>query len=194
MRFSPLLALAAGLSLCLAGWILEPSTTQGWSPYQVGAGIGVLSWLTFLYADKPLGASSSYATAAGLIGQRLAPDHTKGLKYFQDEPPKLNWGLVFMLFALVGAFLAALGSGEFQSQWIPSMWQDRFGEDSWLLRFVVSFCGGVVMAVGARLTGGCTSGHGISGTMQLAVSSWITVVALFAGGIVTAYLMYGGLS
>ena len=29
-----------------------------WSPYLVGAGIGVLSWLTFYFADRPIGASS----------------------------------------------------------------------------------------------------------------------------------------
>ena len=26
-----------------------------WSPYLVGAGIGVLSWLTFYFSDKPIG-------------------------------------------------------------------------------------------------------------------------------------------
>ena len=36
-----------------------------WSPYLVGAGIGVLSWLTFYFSDKPIGASSFYATVAG---------------------------------------------------------------------------------------------------------------------------------
>lgn len=29
-----------------------------WSPYVVGAAIGVLSWLTFYFADKTIGASS----------------------------------------------------------------------------------------------------------------------------------------
>ena len=40
------------------------------------------------------------------------------------------------------------------------------------------------MAFGSRLAGGCTSGHGISGTMQLSVGSWIAVICFFAGGIV----------
>jgi len=35
---------------------------------------------------------------------------------------------------------------------------------------------------GARLAQGCTSGHGISGALQLAVSSWTFVVVLFASG------------
>ena len=40
----------------------------------------------------------------------------------------------------------------------------------------VAFGGGMLMAFGARLAGGCTSGHGISGTLQLNVASWISVI------------------
>jgi uncharacterized membrane protein YedE/YeeE len=179
------------LTSCLVGWVAVPASATGWSPYQVGAAIGVLSWLTFFCSDRPIGASSSYATAAGLLGKHLAPERTAHLKYFQDEPPKLNWGSVFMLFALVGAFLSAISSGEFSSQWLPSMWQARFGEHSLVLRLLVAFGGGALMALGARLAGGCTSGHGISGSMQLALSSWIVLGCLFAGGMATAALMYG---
>ena len=46
------------------------------------------------------------------------------------------------------------------------------------------------MAFGARMAGGCTSGHGISGTLQLSVGSWIAVVCFFVGGIATALLMF----
>ena len=52
-----------------------------WSPYLVGAGIGVLSWLTFYFADKPIGASSFYAMVAGLVGKLVARRHTESLKY-----------------------------------------------------------------------------------------------------------------
>ena len=38
--------------------------------------------------------------------------------------------------------------------------------------------------------GGCTSGHGISGTLQLNVASWIAVICFFVGGAVVANLMY----
>ena len=36
-----------------------------WSPYLVGAAIGVLSWLTFYFSNKTIGASSFYATIGG---------------------------------------------------------------------------------------------------------------------------------
>ena len=46
------------------------------------------------------------------------------------------------------------------------------------------------MAFGARFAGGCTSGHGISGTMQLNVGSWIAVICFFIGGIAVAYPLF----
>ena len=52
-----------------------------------------------------------------------------------------------------------------------------------------AIAGGVVMIVGARLAGGCTSGHGISGMSMFAISSVVTVAAMFAGGIATSLLI-----
>ncbi|CZS94975.1 uncharacterized protein RAG0_04777 [Rhynchosporium agropyri] len=43
--------------------------------------------------------------------------------------------------------------------------------------------GGVFLTFGSRIAGGCTSGHGISGMSQLSISSIITVIAMFGGGI-----------
>lgn len=49
-----------------------------------------------------------------------------------------------------------------------------------------AFLGGLIMSVGSRHAGGCTSGHGLSGMAQLSVSSFITTAAMFAGGIPVA--------
>ena len=160
-----------------------------WSPYVVGAGIGVLSWLTFYFSDKPIGASSFYATVAGFLGQRFARRHTGQLAYFKSEPPAVNWGFVFVLASIAGAAVAALTGGGFMDEWLPQMWRARFG-DGIALRGVVAFGGGILMAFGARLAGGCTSGHGISGTLQLNVASWIAVACFFTGGIAVAKLLF----
>ena len=47
------------------------------------------------------------------------------------------------------------------------------------------------MVFGARVAGGCTSGHGISGTLQLAVQSWLFIVLAFIAAIGTAFLIFG---
>ena len=55
---------------------------------------------------------------------------------------------------------------------------------------VVAFFGGAILLYGARMAGGCTNGHGISGTMQLALSSWVFFPVMFITGYATARLLF----
>ena len=160
-----------------------------WSPYLVGAAIGVLCWLTFYFSDKPIGASSFYAQLAGFLGKLIAPRHTASLTYFKDKPPQVGWGFVFVVGIIVGGAIAALTGGEFANEWLPPLWEARFG-DSIALRAMIAFAGGMLMAFGARLAGGCTSGHGISGTLQLNLASWISVICFFIGGVAVAIPLF----
>jgi uncharacterized membrane protein YedE/YeeE len=160
-----------------------------WSPYLVGGLIGVLSMATFYFSDKPLGVSTSYARIAGLVGNLFSKGHAETLKFYQDKKPKIEWGVMLMFGIILGAFLAAYTGGEITAAWVPALWQERFGPGV-ALRSGVAFVGGAIMAYGARLAGGCTSGHGISGALQLSVSSWIAIVCFFAGAVITAMLLY----
>ena len=195
MSRSTSIAVASLALFPLAALAAEPAIDArnypgpAWSPYLVGAGIGVLSWLTFYFSDKPIGASSFYAQVAGFIGKLFAKRHTESLPYFKENPPRIGWELVFVLATIAGGFIAAWTGGEFENKWLNPMWTARFG-DSIALRAVVAAGGGVLMAFGARLAGGCTSGHGISGTMQLNVASWIAVVCFFIGGIAVAMPLF----
>lgn len=183
--FSPILAAAPSAGT-------DPLSYSGpaWSPYVVGALIGVLVWLTFLLSDKPVGASTAYARVAGLLGMLVAPRHTESLKYFQDTKPKIDWEFMFVVGAIGGAFLAAWQGSELTGEWLPPMWEARFGASSLPLRLAITFAGGAFMAFGARLAGGCTSGHGISGALQLSVGSWVALACFFIGGMAVAIPMY----
>jgi uncharacterized protein len=189
----------------LAAWaLLAPATLRAvdfavdardypgpaWSPYLVGALLGVLSWLTFYFSDKPIGASSFYATVAGMLGKVFARKRTESLAYFKSNPPAVNWEFAFVLAAIAGAFVAAASGGELTLRWLPPFWEARFGEGTLGLRAGIAVAGGVLMAFGARLAGGCTSGHGISGTLQLNVGSWIAVICFFIGGIAVAVPLF----
>lgn len=170
----------------------DPTAYSGpaWSPHLVGSLIGLLVIFSLLFAGKPVGASSAYAAVAGMIGKLFAPRHTESLKYYQEHKPAFNWTVVFILGTIAGAFLAAWSGGELTGRWLPPMWEARFGPDSLGLRLLLAFAGGIIMAFGARLAGGCTSGHGISGTLQLAVGSWIAVLCFFLGAIPVAMLLF----
>lgn len=187
------LAFAAATTSADAAEILVDArdySGPAWSPYLVGALLGVLSWLTFYSSDKPIGASSFYATLAGMIGKVFARKHVESLAYYKSNPPTVDWEFAFVLAAVGGAFLAAWSGGEITGRWLSPMWEARFGEGTVALRAGAALLGGVLMAFGARLAGGCTSGHGISGTLQLSVGSWIAVLAFFIGGIAVAVLLF----
>lgn len=181
----------------LAGWGQEdpadPLTYPGpaWSPYLVGALVGLLACLTLLLVNRAFGASGGYATIAGSLGKALAPGKTASLDYFRANPPKVDWGLMLLLGLPIGAFLSAWTGGELTGRWLPPMWDAKFGIESHMLRVLLAIVGGMLMAFGARLAGGCTSGHGINGTLQLSVGSWVAVASFFLGGVSVAVLLYG---
>ena len=143
-----------------------------WSPYLAGGLIGVLSWLTFYFSGQALGASSAYANTAGWLAEKVAPRYTRSLKYYAENKPEIDWEVMLVAGVILGSFIAVWSGGELTGRWLPPMWTERFG-DSIGLRLLVGFIGGAIMAFGARLAGGCTSGHGISGAMQLSVGSWV---------------------
>ena len=163
-----------------------------WNPYLVGALIGVLSIVTFSLADKPLGMSTAIAQASGACALPFAgADAVAANTYWAKKAvPKWDYGTLFLLGSLLGAFASAVSSRSFKPGAVPSVWSERFGP-SVPKRLVASFLGGVLIIYGARLADGCTSGHGISGSLQLALSSWTFFLVLFGSGIVTAFTLFG---
>jgi uncharacterized membrane protein YedE/YeeE len=160
-----------------------------WSPYAVGIGIGVLSWLAFLLSDKPIGCSAAFSRTSGMVERLFRGSRVTEKPYYKKFTPTVDWQWMLVIGILVGAFISAQLSGEFRATWIPQMWASSFGSGI-AMRWIVALIGGVLIGLGARWAGGCTSGHGISGTLQLAVSSWVAVMGFFIGGIVTAVAIY----
>ncbi len=162
---------------------------EQWSPYVVGFGIGILSWFTFLLSDKPIGCSTAFTRTSGMIEKLFRGHPVTEKAYYKKFPPAIDWEWMLVLGIFFGAFLSANLSGQFQFLWVPMGWEETFGPNP-VLRWVVALIGGIVMGFGARWAGGCTSGHGISGTLQLALSSWLAAVSFFIGGIVTAGFLF----
>lgn len=165
-------------------------TDTYWSPYAVGIGIGILSWLSFLISGKPIATSTTFARAGGMIEEMVRGEKDKQRPYYEKIKLMINWQWMLVIGVVIGSFISAIVSGDFQvGVWVPSLWSSAFG-DSALLRVFVAVIGGIILGFGARFAGGCTSGHGISGTLQLAVSSWISAIFFFVGGIIAAHIIY----
>lgn len=166
-------------------------TARSWPPYAVGALLGVLSWLAFLTAGRGLGATTPFENAAALVmGPFLSDGAHAGYYADPERRPKIGWEWTLVLGVLLGAWLSARASGDLTRERVPSTWRDRFGA-SVTLRFAAAFVGGAVMLFGARMAQGCTSGHAITGTLQLAASSWVFFVTFFVVAIGTTHLLYG---
>ena len=165
-------------------------TATNWSPYAVGIGIGVLSWLSFLISGKPIATSTTFARTGGMLENFITGGKAEKRSYYKKIKLMINWQYMLVLGVVLGSFLSALLSGDLQANaWVPKLWASVFGQSA-ILRVLVALAGGVILGYGARFAGGCTSGHGISGTLQLAVSSWVSAIFFFIGGIITAHIIY----
>lgn len=172
---------------------MEILRKKAWSPYAAGVLIGVLSWFSFATADKPIGITTAFEYTAALLTKAAAPGVASTNPYYTapEKSPKIDWEWMLVAGVFIGALISSKLSGDRPKEPVPELWRRHFG-GSTSKRFAAAFAGGAVMMFGARLAQGCTSGHGISGAMQLAVSSWVFVVVLFLAAAGTAFLLYGG--
>jgi len=160
-----------------------------WSPYSSGVVIGLLQIPTFVLMATALGASSSYVTVGAHLSTLVDGGAAK-LPYLAAhvDGAKNWWQVAVVVGIAIGAFVSMRLSGARRAA-ISGVWSRATGTSSLTGRAPVAFVGGFIMLFGARIAGGCTSGHGISGIAQLSIGSMLAVAAMFAGGIATAMLM-----
>ena len=165
-------------------------------PYVFGALAGLLLTVSVAVSGQFFGTSTTFPRFATWVIDLVGVDLSH-LPFYQARDGALtgaalpNWQLLFVIGIGVGAFIAARLTGTFKKESLPSMWVERFG-DRPRTRIIYSLIGGAVAMIGARMAGGCPSGHGISGVSQLGVSSLIALSMFFIGGIVTARFLYRG--
>ena len=162
-----------------------------WTPYLAGAGVGVLSWIVFAVVAQPIGVTTAMSqVAGGLASPILGADTVAKNSYWARNVPAIDYGTLFLVGIFLGALASSLQNKTFHLESVPNVWRERFG-GSIVGRFTAAFVGGVIAMYGARMAGGCTSGNGISGGLQLAVSGWTFLAVMFATGIPTAAFMFG---
>lgn len=163
-----------------------------WSPLVVGALIAALGVFSWVFFHHTLGTSTTFVRLAAAFWSVVDPQHLEASAYYRsylDHNAWINWQFASVVGIFIGAYLASRTSKSGKVPDVPPIWSDRWG-NSKIKRNFAAFLGGVIILFGARLAGGCTSGHVISGGMQLALSGWLFMIGLFAAGIPTAYLMY----
>ena len=162
-----------------------------WSPYLAGALSGLVLVLSVLISGKFYGTSTTFVKTTGMIEKMFNAERVAAMEYFIKEAPAVDWQWMFVIGILIGSMIAAKVSGTFVWQPLPEMWRRRFGSNL-SKRAIAAFTGGLIGMFGARLADGCPSGHGLSGSVQLAVSGFIALVCFFTGGALVARMLYKG--
>lgn len=170
---------------------METKENKGWSPYLAGALSGLVAILSVWIAGKYFGVSTAFVRSAGMIEKMFVPEHVANLDYFARYTPKIDWQFMFVVGVFVGALIASIIWRDFHWQAIPNMWKARFGS-SGIKRGIVAFVGAGIAIFGVRLAGGCPSGHGISGVMQLSISGFVALICFFIGGLAVARILFRG--
>ena len=150
-----------------------------------GIGLAILNAIVFLTVgtNRIIGASTAYPYVADLV------TGTTQNSYFPKLQAPGQWEVLFLTGAFVSGIIISLFRKEFKITLIHSNWE-KYKGNSPAKRVIWSFIGGFILIIGARLAGGCTSGHVLSGGMQLAVSSLIFAVFVFGGLLITGKVFY----
>ena len=93
-----------------------------------------------------------------------------------------------VLGVLLGAILAGRLAGMEWRFWLGAEF-DNYIPFALPVQMGVLLAGGFLVGFGARMAGGCPSGHGLGGLSTLSVSSFIAVAGYFLGGIPTTFLV-----
>jgi len=174
---------------------------------------GVLLGVVFFAAVllvKPIGVSTQFVIFDGILWNAVNPEvvvtapeaksgyaspnaylDKSGGKYAKNVANPLNYGFVFVLAMMAGAFASAMirGGVAKDERTMPAVWRANFGDEPWK-RYLSTFVAGFVVLYGARLASGCTSGHMMSGMMQTAVSGYMFAAGVFLVGIPLALYLF----
>ncbi|MHB8381515.1 MAG: YeeE/YedE thiosulfate transporter family protein [Candidatus Binataceae bacterium] len=134
---------------------------------------------------QTFGESTTYSW---LVGRIWMPD----FDYSQTVFRRIGWEPFSSLGTFAGALTASVlftrRFGRFK-QTIPPSWRGLVGAKYWP-RSLASFGGTFLVLFGARMANGCTSGHILSGGLQMSLSGLVFAVAVSVSMILTARLLY----
>jgi len=192
------------VSLCIAvggfycwqwlrnGYWVNHNAAEGFIPLWVTAsGLAMLGVLTVLLCGMPMGVTTSYAKGAALLESWLVPEHLASLPYFTESPVHyalpvdgvLRSGGAGPHFDILAIVQVPLIIGIIGGSWISAQ---LLGECRMIWKVpinqvVMVFVGGVIMALGSRMTPGCNVWHLWGGLPLLTMQSLLFVFGLLPG-------------
>lgn len=171
----------------LAGAIAEAHHVPTW--VRLGVLFGLLGSVSIALFG-PIGVSGTYPRLIGSLWRAAAPAAAAEQPYLVKMGALVTPESMLVVGLLLGGLLASRVGR--RRRHAPAVEVIHANETSNARRYVNAFIGGVLILFGARLAGGCTSGHIISGITQLALSGMVFGAGVFATGLLTAKLIKRG--
>ena len=156
------------------------------NPYVAGTILGIVVFASIFVTGGGLGASAALSRVQTGVLDLVAPGHVDRVAYFAEMAGgRRNPWLHYAIYMLVGTAVGALASGLVNRR--VKLETGKGPRVSVHTRWAMAFHGGAIMAYGARMARGCTSGQALSGGAVLSVGSWAFAMAVFAGAYAVAW-------
>lgn len=157
------------------------ASKQPWDPRTAALGITAIAVLWFTQWSI-VGITGPEARWTGyllsLVGVDVSAFEYWGSILFQGKAISITADMIMIGFVIIGAFLAALWSGDFSIR-VPKQ-----------RRLPNAIVGGFLMGAGSRLAPGCNIGNIYSGLAELSVHSFIASIGIIAGVYVMTHWIY----
>ena len=164
--------------------------------------MGIILGLSFFVAVllvKPIGVTTQFSVATGMVHSSLQPSvitenttresgYESSNAYYDRSEGKLaksiknpfNYGFIFVLAIPLGAYISNRLVNK-EKYKLKAIKKEKSPQKLHIPAkdYIPSFVSGFLLLFGARMAGGCTSGHMMSGIMQSSVSGFIFAAAVF---------------
>ena len=157
-------------------------------PYLGGFLLGIVLFMAFLITRNGLGASGGMNRVVALVEDTVVPGHIDQTPYLLklaggNKNPLDDWSVLVLFGTVIGGFTSGLINGRVKVE------INKGPHISNRNRLILAFTGGTIMAFGARMARGCTSGQALSGGATLSAGSWALMMCIFAGAYALAYFL-----
>ena len=185
VAFYVILIILGVVFIGVAFWLHRFEKQKNYRWLIAGILLAVLNTVVFSHvaSDRPIGASTTYPYLADLLAGFTQND------YFGKIQKPGHWELIFLGGAFLAGLIGSLVTKTFRVKMVHENWEKYRGTSN-VQRAIWAFIGGFILIFGARMAGGCTSGHVISGGMQLAVSSLLFAAVVFGSLLITGKIFY----
>ena len=138
--------------------------------YIAGPLLGLLVAGLLWTINKPLGALGGYIDTVQWVGEGGAGP---------------SWRVLLLAGIVIGGALSALAAGSYQPTSTYGTFTATIGA-TWGVGGLILFLAGTLIGYGARLGGGCTSGHGMCGMAMGSPASIVATMTFMATAVAVA--------